>query len=129
MGPGLRGGAPAPGRSSSRSRWAEPSGHGHWVCRHRRRRHGVSVPPTGLGAGAVTVNERQRCSVGGGAAHVGGWEGGLGPLGQLGPVEGLVEFWQSSLGSLGVCKNPGQEESLGWGRSRGAERGARWNLL
>lgn len=41
-------------------------GTGSAGCHRRRCHHGVLHAPTGLGAGAITVNERQRCSVGGG---------------------------------------------------------------
>lgn len=66
--------------------------------------HGVLHAPTGLGTGAVTVNKRQRCSVGGewDRVHVGaGWGENLGILAAMGLSSG--EGWwrcllQSPLG-------------------------------
>ena len=67
----------------------------------RRRRHGVLRAPTGLGAGAVTANERQRSSVGGGARGACGYGEGAGALGQL---------WACGGAGGGLLLS-----SLGWG--------------
>lgn len=92
VGAGPRGGAPRPRPLLLllQLRGLSLRGVGTGSAGHRRRRHGVLRAPTGLGAGAVTVKERQRCSVGGreDGVHVGvGGAGGrgLGPFGGHGP--------------------------------------------
>lgn len=94
--------------------------------RRRRRRHGVLRARTGLGAGAVTVNERQLCSVGGrGGVHVSAGEGGWGPLAATGLTSGGAGGGLLR-SPLGKGPSPGGEPELVEG-PRGAEGGSGWH--